>query len=340
MIAKVLFPIVLLGLLFFVGCTVGETAVSPTATAVLIVESVDTPIPSPTPTATLAPSATSQPSATTTFTPSPTVTNTRTPIPTNTATPTPTATSSIRIVTTSVSPQGNWIAETLQGYFEGSEEESSLIHVSSNEQKWIADTPTEGYGLVGILPPVPLSWSNDEKFFFFTYRAGGDGCFPSGNGAGVFRLNLITGEVEEIPTDSGYWYAPSADGLHLAYTFRESNQLQGIRLFDMESSIQQEIQLDFQSLHENVTLAYVVWSPDNNALLVIAVVDLCFTFEPTFSLIHIDLETGKQTTLIDEHEGLHQIVEWPDADRALLELIDRRIMWVNTLTGELTPAEE
>jgi hypothetical protein len=34
------------------------------------------------------------------------------------------------------------------------------------------------------------------------------------------------------------------------------------------------------------------------------------------------------------------MIEWPEPEKALLELSHGEIMWVNTLTGELTSAEE
>jgi hypothetical protein len=243
-------------------------------------------------------------------------------------------------VATSVSPQGNWTAKTFQGYFEDSEAESSLIRVSSGEQEWIADTPTEKYGLVGIQPPVPLSWSNDERFFFFTYSRGADGCFPPGNGWKVFRLDLATGMVKEVPTDAGYWYVPSSDGLRLAYVFNKGAGLHGIRLLYIETGAEQEIQLDFASLHENIALSNLTWSPNNNGLLVIATVDVCLMSESLGSLLYIDLETLQQITLLEGYGELKRILEWTEPEKALLEFYDGRIMWVNTLTGELTPAEE
>jgi hypothetical protein len=58
------------------------------------------------------------------------------------------------------------------------------------------------------------------------------------------------------------------------------------------------------------------------------------------SLLYIDLETLQQITLLEGYGELKRILEWTEPEKALLEFYDGRIMWVNTLTGELTPAEE
>jgi hypothetical protein len=329
---KVLFLIVWLGLLLFVivGCTVGETAIMPTGTAVLIVESVDTATPQPT--------ATSQPTAGPTSTPLPTATIALTPMPTDTVTPSPTPTT--WIVVTSVSPDGNWVATSSQGVLEDTQQLSAVLQVNSTDQKWIADIVTERNSWGGLDKPIPLSWTTDGQFLFFTYLTPSDGCVLPGNGWHVYRLNLTTGLVEEITTNSGYWYAPSPNGQYLAYT---SHIWPGSRivLLDIESRTEQEIHLALESIHPDISYNSLMWSPENNALLVTADVGECASQTPLYFLIHINLDTLDQTILFDQQVGnVYRMIEWPEPEKALLQLSRGELVWVNTLTGELTPAEE
>jgi hypothetical protein len=83
----------------------------------------------------------------------------------------------------------------------------------------------------------------------------------------------------------------------------------------------------------------LIWSPNNNALLVMTNINLCDAI-PRSSLILIDLITFEQVTLIYENNDISKIKEWTEPDKALLEFYNGRMMWVNTLTGELTTAEE
>jgi hypothetical protein len=84
----------------------------------------------------------------------------------------------------------------------------------------------------------------------------------------------------------------------------------------------------------------LVWSPNNDAVLITASDDPC-GLEPKYFLIHVDLDTFEQTTLIDDQkEAVFLILEWTTPEKALVELFDRKIAWVNTTTGELTPFEE
>ena len=334
MTAKVLFLIVLLSLLLFVvvGCTVSETAVAPTGTAVPIVEPVDTPTP------TLAPSATPQPTATTTATPLPTATSTLILHPTDTETPLPTPTTWIAV--TSVSPDGNWVATSSKGFVEDSQQLSSVLQVSSSDQEWIADIVTDQNSWGGLDIPVPLSWTTDGQFLFFTYLGPSDGCFPRRNGSKVYRLDLSTGIVEEITPNQSQWYAPSPDGRYLAYVTDEWLKW-WITLRDIESGAEEEIHLDLEAVHPEIAILSLTWSPENNALLATTAVGECVSLEPLYFLIRIDLDTLDQMILFDQQVGrVYQIIEWPVPEKALLQLSRGELVWVNTLTGELTPAEE
>jgi hypothetical protein len=335
--AKVLFLIVWLGLLLFVGvgCSVGETAVTPTGTAVLIVESVDTHTPSPT----TQPTVTSQPTAVPTSTPQPTATITLTPIPTDTATPSPTGTVTpsptpeIQIAATLVSPQGNWVA-TLEEIDAGSQTTRTLKVTNSSEQiEWIAETASgESFYLSN---PYPFSWSQNEQVFYFTHLGFGDGCQAYGNGSDMHRLNLMTGEVEEVAS-GGYWFALSPDENRLAYL----SYKRGLVVHYLESDSETELQFNLGPEPEFWDVIDLMWSPDSNQILTIAVFDICFGPNSTYSLIRVDVNTLEQFVLVDGLKSLNRIIEWPEPEKALLELENQQFAWVNIATGELTPAEK
>jgi hypothetical protein len=260
------------------------------------------------------------------------------PEPTDTETPLPTPTT--WIVVTSVSPDGNWIATSSEGIFEDTQQLSAVLQVSSTYYQWTADIVTKQNSWGGLDKPIPLSWTTDGQFLFFTYLTPSDGCVLPGNGWHVYRLNLTTGLVEEITTNSGYWYAPSPNGQYLAYT---SSIWPGSRvvLLDIESHTEQEIHLALESIYPDISYNSLMWSPENNALLITADVGACASLTPLYFLIRMDIETLEQIVLFDQQIGrVYRMIEWPEPEKALLELSHGEIMWVNTLTGELTPAEE
>jgi WD40 repeat protein len=329
--ANVLFLIVWLGLLLFVavGCMVRETAVTPTGTAVLIVESVDTPTQSPTP----QPTATSQPTAVPTSTPLPTSTNTPASIPTDTSISTPisTAKPEIKVVSTIVSSMGEWVA-TVEEINTGSQLTRTLKVTNSLEQlEWIADT-VSGEPMF-VHRPFPFSWSQDEQTFYFTHFDFGDGCSALGNGIDMYRLHLMTGVVEEIVSE-GYWFAFSPDEKRLAYLSHD----RGLVIRDLTSNNEIETQFSVKSENEWVDMIGLMWSPDGNSILTIAGFEICL--DGRYSLIRVDTTTLEQTVLIDKRGSLDQIISWPETARALLKLDYEEFAWVNTTTGELTPAEE
>ena len=320
--AKVLFLTVLLGLLLFVGCAVTETAVVPTGTAVLTVESVDTPTPQPT--------ATTQPTAVPTSTSLPTATNTPTSTPTHTPLPTPTPT--VRIDATLVSPSGEWraVVEIIRS---NSVRTTTIKATKTDESlEWIIESIIGDAMLVS--EPHPLGWSKDEQYLYFTHSSSGDGCMPGGNGSDFHQFDLINGTKQEI-TAEGYWYAVSPDGTKFAFLSRE----RGLVMHNLESGEEVEAQFDIEPLYPSLFMSDLVWSPNSNALLVTAFINVCEVVFPTFSLILVDTKTFEQTTLIHENDDLPRINIWTEPERALLNF-QNELMWINIVTGELTPAEE
>ena len=315
----------LLLLLVIVGCTVAETAVMPTATAVLIVESVNTPTPQPT--------ATSQPTAVPTSTSLPAATNTATVVATDTATPIPSP--SVEIYATLISPSENWLA-VAERFNDDSTITDMLRVISTNgEDEWVVEVHS-GDRMAGI--PYPFSWSHGEEVLYFTHKGFLDGCTGFGNGTGMYRADIATGIVEAVVTDKSYWFAISPDETYLAYLAHK----RGLILHNLVSSHDIEVPLNVESQHEiiNLVIRDLLWSPDSDAILTIASINLCAGLGKTHSVIRVDINTLEQTILINEFETIANIVEWPESKRALVELEQNNFVWVNTITGELTPVEE
>jgi hypothetical protein len=243
------------------------------------------------------------------------------------------------IMATSISPSGNWIAETESTHV-GIEITSTLKVAQANEDTKRIVEVVVGEAML-ISEPYPLSWSPDEKYLYVTHRSGVDGCAPGvrsndvHRGGDVYRFNLETNVLEEI-TEDGYWHVISPDGTKLAYlsTFR------GLVLHDLVTSEEFEIRFELDNSYPYLLKSQLVWSPNNDAVLITASDDPC-GLEPKYFLIHVDLDTFEQTTLIDDQkEAVFLILEWTTPEKALVELFDRKIAWVNTTTGELTPFEE
>jgi hypothetical protein len=246
------------------------------------------------------------------------------------------------IGTPSVSPDSEWSATVLEGYF-GNHQESAILKVTSadGEVEWIADVVTETTIYGGFERPVPFEWSRTGDYLYFTHDLAMDGCFCENYGSDLYRLDLRSGQVLELMPRGAYWLALSPDEKVLA----SLSFANGLTLHDLESEEEQRIELDIEREYENDfggVLVYrrnLKWSPNGDALLLEVTVDACGPLLSS-SIIRVDVATLSQTTLIrEEAQSLH-ILEWLDAEWVLIEDGMGNEWKVNVPTGELLPIGE
>jgi hypothetical protein len=292
-----------------------------------------------------------------THTPNPTATQTSASQPMPASSPTATSTSTVtatliptpEVLHSYTSPSGEWIATFEEGYF-FNEPDSFLFRVVNDrdEVEWVIEhlvpDPTDG-GLMGILFPVAFDWSNDEQMMYFTYRGFGDGCGPFRDRFGLSRVDLKTGQTEElIATREGYWVAVAPNDEKAAYL--KFGQRAELMLLDFATKEKVVVELDYDPAIEYVIFSDLTWSPDSDSLLVFGAEDVCATgmlLDGRYFINRINTQSLLQNTIVDD-ATLREILDWPEPDKVLLSVsvgnAQHKNVWLNPETGEITPTNE
>ena len=297
-----------------------------------------TPTLSPTPTQPAAESI--EPTATPTLMPSPTPAQSTaepiepTPTPMPTATPTPEATPEIEPWTSS-SPDGKWIVTggMSEPFLEGDVEKyrTQLIVASADGAiEWTAVNESRNWGL-GYTTPQVFHWSRDGRYLYFTNVAAPDGCVLFVNGSDLYRVDLVTGEVEAILPARAWWLALSPDEQTLAYLYWNGSALEVV-LRGVESGDEKQATLPDSN---ELQAGNIVWSPDGESLLLVTA--RCPPRD--YSILRLDAASLKWTTLIDKNPQPISILEWPEAGRAVLSGEDGRRWWMDAATGRIEPVD-
>lgn len=323
----------------FIGaaCQVTESSVLVTETAVLVTAAA-------TNTPTLTPRNTAIPIVATATESPPTIVPTHLPSPTAVQpSPTPRPTETEPSVKTfqereSLSPDGQWRAHTLLTFVEEDGQvvgyqTDLMVSTLEGDASWLAYSTLQGAGMGYDVPTVVL-WSEDGRSLFFTLRATPDGCstFVGQFDSGLHQLDLTNGEVKKLDVGG----AISPDGTTVAHLVREP--VPAVALYELASQTITTIVWDVL-LESGNSAMNLVWSPDSQAIALEHSSTFCF--EGDYSLIHLDLTTGEQTTLIWQELLSFFIAEWPSANEIYLQ--DRSQegqKWsLNVRTGERTRTE-
>ena len=263
---------------------------------------------------TLPPSPTSTP-----LPPSATPVPTSTPLPSPTPTlPVPTAVppTPVGAIEAGVSPDGLWTAYDRSG--------DLLIQRSDGAVIWTLELAR--YIEFGYL--VANYWSTNGQYLFFSVHEYIDGgWFPLV--FGVHRLNLSTGQTDEILDGAAYNYAVSADGRWLAYV---ENQEKVVRVQDLSTG--SESKYSVKSRYGAVGL--LSWSPDASILAFTA-----GSFVPgeggSSELLLLRLPEGKPVAILRDSHRLLSAAEWTSA--SAFQVVDRGMTTgeYETGTGQFTP---
>ncbi len=316
------------------AATTSPTAV-PTETAIPVAETATEIPPTITPTSTTIPAVETAtryfPTATSAALSSSTaVPPTPTPIPTETE-----PTVEILQEQESLSPDGQWRAHTLLTFVE---EDGQVVGYQTDltvsmlegDISWLAYSTLQGTGMGYDVPTVVL-WSEDGRSLFFTLRATPDGCstFVGQFDSGLYQLDLANGEVEQHDVSG----ALSPDGTTVAHLVWEP--VPAVALVDLDSQTTTTIAWEV-ALERGNSALNLVWSPDSQAIALEHSSTFCF--EGDYSLIHLDLATAEQTTLIWQEPHSFFIAEWPNVnDIYLQDRSQEGQKWsLNVSTGERT----
>lgn len=292
-----------------------------------------------TPTA-LQPTATIQPTQTRTQ-PPPTQTNT--PRPTASPrppTPTPTP-ETIRLqIPQDISPDYRWYVSTAM---EGKERVTMTVSLDNGQVVWLVeDLPYEDNFPWGFSFPVPFYWSKDGRYLYYTHRSSGDGCFGGSihRVEDLFRLDLTTGEVIEIPEGGGAWVAFSPDEQYLA----SLSYGHGIQITNLATGQTQT--LDLLVRNEDIGMEtdqqYIVWAPNSRSLVFVIMSGVC-SGPPIESFynwtVRVDLNPLSQRVLLEKDDRDLVPVLWTEQNRILTRDREGHFFWMNPADGSVVPVE-
>ena len=272
-----------------------------------------------------------------------TTTETYTTVPSVTPSLTNTPETKLYIPEDSTSPNGEWrgvvtittIGEDINILFELSNTASGQVWQIENKDIKKPENPMDGY-----LYPYVFKWPDNDNFLYYSHlTTGGDGCYiPSKPGGYDLRkINLSTGEETLILDKRGTWLALSPDETKLAYVQGWDGN---VTLLDIKSQTEQMIPLPSITNVDGAvdTTDYVLWSPDGNSFIYAFLWGDCGWYLFSY-VMYFDVNTQKQTVLINHDQHGYIPVEWNEQGKILLLDNEDNNWWLDPTTKEIIPAE-
>jgi dipeptidyl aminopeptidase/acylaminoacyl peptidase len=222
-----------------------------------------------------------------------------------------------------------WVAEMQRQAGSGEFDQVRFVVQKANRSViWTVFDRAQRKGL-GQELPTPQKWSSDGRYLYFSNTATPDGCALFTFVPDLYRLDLHTGSLTEILKPVAWNLALSPDERWLAY-FSQGKLI----VRDLVNG--QERQSALQVTQPKAW--NIVWSPNASRLVYKQTQSDGFCDTSQVALIHFDVETLVQKTLLGKTEM--EIVGWEDPDRILLKDKDRKFYWLDANTGALQLALE
>jgi hypothetical protein len=238
---------------------------------------------------------------------------------------------------TSISPDGTWVARGLAAFPEGGDDDHYYTRLtvarSDYSQEWTVVDAGSQLAL-GYTIPHPLCWSSDGRHFYYTNRPVPDGCAVFVNGSDLQRVDLSDGSVTEMVPAVGLWLSLSHDETTLAYVGYGDR---GLVLRDLAIGDERQTAIEAAEEAEDAHLGHVVWSPDDEAVMLTVAMNACGPQEDRrHAIVRVDAGTLYQTTVVAQSDHLFITEAWPEPDRVLLKDGDGAVWWLNPGTGDIT----
>lgn len=223
----------------------------------------------------------------------------------------------------SASPNHEWIATTLFERSESSDEYHQVFVVThqSGAPSYILVDEMSHFGL-GYTLPVPIFWSEDGHRLYFTNFPQTGGCAPLANGADLSRVELATGEVDEVlAPDNIAVVSISPDEQQVAYiTWGEPTIFVRDLATEEESSVDLVpfMRVDGDAIQD--AAGAIVWSPDSSELVFVVAHKPCMGgWAQATSIYVLDVATLEVVALGEDDAESWRPVAWPDEKTLLLE---------------------
>jgi Tol biopolymer transport system component len=241
----------------------------------------------------------------------------------------------------SFSPDGEWLATGSGDLVDADWKMTLRVTSTETGQEWIAEDRTEGGGTALLRTPMPLHWSRDGRFLYFSHNPFADGTISDlpepFHGTDLWRLNLQNGQVVRLTSQVGHWLALSPDETTLAYL--SGGDVLGLR--DLESGRESRVTLTVASVYSAEKWVHnenLLWSPDGRRLAFTAIMGVGSP-EAASAVVEVDRETSSPKVLVRK-EGMWVPLAWPEPDYVLLGEERHSLWWLRRSTGEIVRAQE
>lgn len=222
----------------------------------------------------------------------------------------------------SFSPDGLWLWEIC-----ASSKYHDLVLTFSNKRThvlwrmlyhdYISPTAEFADGVIHL-----THWSNNSQYAYFYTTLGGDGgyCFYQGydRGAGVFRLDLQTGQTKEIlPLQDNTWYG-------FSFSPTDRRLVYGIWALNL-------IILDIKT-GKSINVVHktnfsegggYVWSADGLEIVYSTVKSHPDNIDKEYTLRLIDAKTGVERILLESKSNCYLVEKWENNNILLIEYTDK-----------------
>lgn len=204
-----------------------------------------------------------------------------------------------------------------------------VVHKVDDSVSWTLVQEEELWAL-GYSLPVPMHFSQDGRYLYFTHSVTPDGCGLFAWNSNLQQVELATGQISEIERTAGISLAISPDDTTLALVERNA-ETTTLVLRNLLSGEAREIPLNDG---EALQAGRIVWSSDGSSLVLTIAHDPCGA-NWTHSIIKIEADTLSQTTLVDRDARHFWPTQWTD-NTIRLEDVQDNVWSLDAQSGQIS----
>ncbi len=184
---------------------------------------------------------------------------------------------------------------------------------------------------------LPLHWSNDSRYLYFTALWVGDGGCPMYlDGSALYRLDLSSGQYSLLigPRDAAPYgsFSFSNGDAYVANIQRSADEHAVLTLLDLASLTKKDILLG----NKYVEGGSLIWSPDNRQVFFSARrgEDSC---NMTYYLVLLDLKDRVQRIVLQGAGAEYIPVAWDSGTRVIVQALNSgNLFYMDVSSGEIS----